>query len=68
MKIQKTFPETYRVKLNYQKPDGYWRVGHIERVTIQVPHGINEKNNFVEAEVMVKALYPGCHIVNVTLE
>ena len=48
------FEEEYLVKINYQKPDGYWKVGHIESVCVKVKHGVNERANHEEAAKLMK--------------
>lgn len=58
--------EQYIVKLNYQKPDGYWVVGHEEEVSVLVNHKMQEKNNHDAAEVLAKLKFPGCHIVSIS--
>ena len=62
----KTFQEAYAVKLNYQKPDGYWVFGHIEDVFVEVEHGKNEKNNHDKAEVLAMKKFPNAKIVSVS--
>lgn len=62
----KTFKETYNVKLNYQKPDGYWVIGHEEVFQVEVRHGVKEKNNHDKAEAIALLKYPGAVIVCVT--
>jgi len=62
----KTFEEAYAVKLNYQKPDGYWVVGHIEDVLVEVKHGKNEKDNHAEAEKLAMEKFPKAEIVSVS--
>jgi len=62
----KTFKEIYKVKLNYQKHDGYWVVGHIEDVFVEVTHGKNEKNNHKKAEKLALEKFPNAKIVSVS--
>ena len=64
--IMKIFKESYVVKLNYQKPDGYWVVGHIEEVFVDVEHGVNEKNNHAKAEKMALKKFENAKIVSVS--
>lgn len=63
-----TSMEQYFVKLNYQKPDGYWVFGKIIEISVEVVHGVNEKNNHDEAIRVAKLEYPGCEIVSVSYE
>jgi hypothetical protein len=65
MSKTKTFQELYIVKLNYQKPDGYWVVGHKEEVLVPVVHGVNEKANHGNAAALARKTFPGCVIVSV---
>ena len=60
------FLEHYLVKLNYQKPDGYWVVGHEEEVLVPVNHKMVEKGNHNWAAEMAKQKFPGCQIVRVS--
>ena len=46
--------ELYFVKLNYQLPEGYWKMSHVE------------KNNHDQAVKIAKERYPGCEIISVT--
>lgn len=64
-KIKNTFKEWYWVKLNYKKPDGYWVVGHVEEVFVEVEHGVNEKANHKKAKEIAEKRFPGCKIVTV---
>jgi hypothetical protein len=57
-----TFSEQYVVSLDYKKPDGYWVRNHKEPVSVQVQHGVNEKNNHAKAEAIAKSRFPGCQI------
>jgi hypothetical protein len=61
-----TFQEQYIVKLNYQKVDGYWDYGPEITVSVEVRHGVNEKNNHAKAAAQARKLYPGAEIVSVT--
>lgn len=61
-----TFQEAYAVKMNYQKPDGYWVVGHVEDVFVEVEHGKNEKNNHSKAEALARKKFPNAKIVSVS--
>ena len=61
-----TFKEAYAVKLNYQKPDGYWVVGHIEDVFVEVEHGVDEKKNHTKAERLALKKFPKAKIVSVS--
>ena len=46
-----TFGETYTVKAEYQKEDGFWT--NIEDTqTVKVVHGVNEKNNHEKAKLL----------------
>jgi hypothetical protein len=57
--------EGYTVRLNYQKPDGFWVTGHEEQVDVPLkPHDL-EKQSHAVAEQMARARYPGCKIVSV---
>ena len=64
--MSKYFMEQYDVKLNYQKDDGYWVIGHIENIFIKVKHGVNEKNNHDEAKRIALHKFPKSKIVSVT--
>lgn len=37
------FEEEYLVKINYQMQDGYWKVGHIETVSVPIKLGQKRK-------------------------
>lgn len=60
-----TFKEHYTVKLNYQKPDGYWVIGHIVEISIDVAHGTKEKNNHKKAEEEALKQFPNAKITRV---
>lgn len=62
----KTFGEQYEVSLDYQKDDGHWVSSHKEIVSVQVTHGVNEKNNHELAAAIARKLYPKCKINCVT--
>jgi len=49
MKNNKTFGETYTIKAEYQKDDGFW-VTFEKTQIVEVYHGINEKYNHKKAE------------------
>lgn len=66
LKKKDYFNELYFVKLNYQLPEGYWKMGHIEEVMIPAKHGRNEKNNHDQAVKIAKERYPGCEIISIT--
>lgn len=57
-----TFTEEYIVTVDYQQPDGYWRMSHRESVYISVRHGHNEKNNHEAAMAQARLRFPGCRI------
>jgi hypothetical protein len=63
--MSNTFKETYFVKLNYQKDDGYWVTGHIVEIDIDVIHGQNEKNNHDRAKKAALEQFPKARIVSV---
>lgn len=58
--------ESYQVKLNYQKPNGFWLMGHIFEIMVPIKPGMKEKQNHGEAERIAKKRYPGCEIVSAT--
>lgn len=54
--------ETYMVKFNRKKEDGFWKYGETETVNINK----EGKDNHKMAEDIIKKKYPGCLIVTVT--
>lgn len=44
-----TFKEHYIVKYNYLKPNGFWEIGTEKEISVDVVHGVNEKDNHDEA-------------------
>ena len=66
LKKNELYNELYFVKLNYQLPEGYWKMSHVEEVMIPAKHGRNEKNNHDQAVKIAKERYPGCEIISVT--
>lgn len=60
--MKTTITEDYEVRLDYQKPDGYWVFSHRERVTVQSMHGVDEKDNHAAAEAVAKQKFPGCRV------
>lgn len=60
-----TFTEEYTVKLNYQKPDGYWVWGHEAQINVQCQHGVDEKCNHEKAKKLAQKKYPGCQVTTV---
>jgi hypothetical protein len=57
--------EQYAVKLNYKKPDGYWKIG--EEIFVDVETDVDHKKaNHFAAEAKAKEIFPNCEIVRVT--
>lgn len=56
--------ETYIVKFNYKKPDGFWVIGEEEEVDVEC-NVSNEKCNHNKARVIIHRRYPGCSVVSV---
>ncbi len=63
-----TFKEYYEVKLNYKKPDGYWVIGHIEIIPVEVKRGVNEKNNHCTAAEIALSKFPDAAVTRVTYQ
>jgi len=64
MQKSKTFGEDYGIKAFYQKDDGFW--AHIEETqTVQVVHGIKEKDNHNEAVKLFMEKHK--HLKNLTV-
>ena len=59
------FGETYTVNLWGKNPRGFFERKVVD-VTVEVHHGVNEKNNHERAFRMAEALYPGYKAMNVT--
>ena len=49
--------ETYIVKLDYKKPDGFWVISHEETVVVK-----GGKSNHQKAAEIAKTRFPGCRV------
>lgn len=70
------FKEKYLVKINRKGQGGFWVIGEIVEVFIDVRHRVKEKHyrkscisvtqRHTEVEDITKKMYPSCEIVSVT--
>lgn len=56
--------QTYIVTIDYEKEDGYWKIGHQETITL--PGDKKYNDTFKQRAVkLVQARFPGCRVKRV---
>lgn len=58
--------EEYEVKFNYEKPDGSWEMGKVEKVAVRLKGDMKEGENQQKVEDTIKKMYPGCVVISIT--